>query len=282
MEPILKWAGGKRLLLPEIIKHIDFDELRKNNATYYEPFVGGGALCFYAEYSKVVINDFNSDVINVYKVIKNNHKKLISELKLLETKFNNDSNFYYEIRALDRDKDIYSSLSNVQRAARTIFLNKTCYNGLYRVNSKGQYNVPIGRYKKVDIVNEEKITLMHNYLKNNDVIIRNDDFAKVVEDAKNGDLVYFDPPYDYEPSGFTSYNPAGFDKNDTRRLKQVCDDLIKKGCFVIISNNDTKYINELFSEEFYSIYHITAHRFINRNGQSRNSAREVVICGYKR
>lgn len=282
MEPILKWAGGKRFLLPEIVRYIDFDNLKNNNRKYYEPFIGGGALCFSSEYPYAVINDYNADIINVYKVIKKSPYKLIEELKILKKRYDNDKKVYYEIRAWDRDKDKFNSLSSIEKAARTIFLNKTCYNGLYRVNSRGEFNVPIGRYKTVDIVNEEKIIALHKYLYKNKITIRNGDFEDAVADARAGDVVYLDPPYDYEPSGFTSYNSSGFTADDTRRLRDLCDNLIERGCYVIISNNDTRYVNELFAGDNYEIHHILAHRFINSDGTKRNKAKEVVICGYRR
>jgi len=283
MEPILKWAGGKRLLIPEIIKLIDFELLKNNkNRKYYEPFIGGGALCFFLEFPNAVINDFNREVINVYQVIKKSPKKLINELNKLKKSFELDRNNYYKVRVWDRDKDFYNSLTPVQRAARTMFLNKTCYNGLYRVNSKGEFNVPMGSYKSIDIVNKEKIEALHKYLSKNKVEIRNEDFFDSVKDAQKDDVIYFDPPYDYDPQGFTAYNSAGFSKEDTKRLRDLCNALIEKGCYVIVSNNDTKYVNDLFSGDYYEIHHIFAHRFINCNGKKRNQAKEVIICGYKK
>lgn len=281
MEPILKWAGGKRLLLPELIKYIDFDELNRSQKKLYEPFVGGGALSFTYEYKKSVLNDINDELMNVYNQIKHNSRDLIYNLECLYSEFNLDRSFYYEIRSLDRKPNIYTTLTPSQRAARIIFLNKTCYNGLYRVNSNGEFNVPIGTNQTVGFTYEDKINALHNYLYDNDILLKNEDFEVSVSDASFGDVVYFDPPYDYEPSGFTSYNKYGFKKEDTIRLKKLCDKLIQKGCKVIISNNDTAFINNVFSCADYKIQHINAHRFINRNGNSRNNAKEVIIYGSK-
>lgn len=274
MDPILKWAGGKRKLIPSISKHLNIEELEGH--TLYEPFIGGGALSFNLLYNRVVINDLNDELINVYIQIKNNPVELVKFLK--QHKKNNSKEYYYFIRNLDRTPE-FLTMSDVQKAARTIYLNRVCYNGLYRVNSKGQFNVPYGRYVHPEIVFEDKIYELNGYLNNNEVNIMHGDFEIAVQSAQKGDVIYFDPPYDYENDGFTSYTKNGFSREDLKRLKLICDDLIKRGCKVIISNNDTTFVNDLFSDIHYTIEHIYASRMINCKGKKRKAAKEVIIYG---
>ena len=274
MKPIFKWAGGKRKLLPSIKEVIDFELLQGN--TLYEPFVGGGALFLDLENDNIHINDLNSELINAYIQIKENPKKLIKLLR--KYSINNSKEFYYKMRNYDRQKS-FSRLSNVTKAARTIYLNRTCYNGLYRVNSQGKFNVPCGYYKKPDIILEEKIISLSEYLNRVSATITNLDFEEAVKDAKENDLVYFDPPYDYEKEGFTSYTSNGFSREDLRRLKRVCDELIERGCKVIISNNDTPFVNELFNDPKYIIKHVVTRWMISCDGKNRKEIKEVIIYG---
>lgn len=276
MEPIIKWAGGKRLLTNELGKLIDLETLKANNGRYFEPFVGGGALFFDLEYENSVINDCNSELINTYEVVRDLPNRLINKLNKYKSQYDDD--FFDDIRQMDRKKN-FKKLSRVTRAARFIFLNKTCYNGLYRVNSQGYFNVPNGRYKNPDIVNAEKIKKTSEFLQKNGISIRNMDFEDAVSDAERGDVIYFDPPYDYEATGFTSYIPNGFARKDLEKLHTLCEKLILKGCVVIISNNDTDFVNELFKENHYQINHIEANRFINCDGENRKKVKEVIIYG---
>lgn len=177
VQPFLKWAGGKRQLLSEIKKYIP-----ENINTYYEPFIGGGAVFFDLQHNRAVINDINKELINVYRVIKDKVDELIEELKKHE--HGNNREYFYKIRDLDRNKEKYEQMSSVEKAARMIYLNKTCYNGLFRVNSNGQFNVPFGRYKNPQIVNEEVLRAVHNYLRSNDITILNVDFSEAVLNAK--------------------------------------------------------------------------------------------------
>ncbi len=222
----MKWAGGKRQLLPEIRKYVP-----KRINTYYEPFIGAGAVLFDIQPKRAVINDINSELASVYNVIKNNVDELIEDLK----KHENDKDYFYEIRDLDRQEE-YKNLSPVQRASRIIYLNKTCFNGLFRVNSQGQFNVPFGKYKNPQIVNEIVLRAVHNYLSSNNVTILNGDFETAVEKAKKGDFVYFDPPYDpvSDTSSFTGYSLDGFNKDDQRRLKYLFVELDKRGVNVLL------------------------------------------------
>jgi len=276
MEPILKWAGGKRQLLDELHTIIT-PELLKGHR-YFEPFIGGGSLAFSLEHNDTSINDYNNELINVYNMIKNYPKELINELKKHQKKHSKD--YFYMIRRLDRETKKYSKLSDVQRAARVIYLNKTCYNGLYRVNSSGYYNVPIGRSSQApDIVMEDKINQLSEFLNREGIHITCGDFENAVANACEGDVIYFDPPYDYEEDGFKAYVKIGFNHDDLIRLRNLCDELVNKGCKVIISNNDTSFVRECFNKEYYQIREVETKRYINCDGKNRVKAKEVIIYG---
>ncbi len=292
MKPFLKWAGGKRQLLKSIIPIID--EHLSPKATYYEPFLGGGAVFFSIGHPYAHINDLNDDLINCYEVIRYKPNELIKLLKNHKENHEkeNQKEYYYEIRKQDRDLSFFSSMTKVEKAARIIYLNKTCYNGLYRVNRKGEFNTPIGYYKNPNIADEENILQIHEYLKNNNIDITSQPFEKTVKTAVNGDFVYFDPPYDYEGKGFTTYTKEGFNHFDLQSLKDCADELIEKGCVVLISNNDTFRVRKMFDDEKYVIIHptkskrydiksIQANRNINSKGQERQKVEEVLILGKK-
>lgn len=270
--PVLKWAGGKRQLLPEITKHIP-----EQFSTYYEPFLGGGAVLFHLQPQKAVVNDVNEDLINVYLVIRDNVEELIESLK----KHKNEKEYFYKIRELDRDKEKYNQLSSVEKASRIIFLNKTCYNGLFRVNSKGQFNVPFGRYKNPDIVNEATLRAVSDYFNKAKIIFKCTDFEKAVEGIKKGDFVYFDPPYDpvSDTSSFTDYNIGGFDREDQKRLKELCDRLDKRGVKFLLSNSATDFILELYKG--YNITIVGANRAINSKANKRGKVDEVLVKNYE-
>ncbi len=272
-QPFLKWAGGKRQLLPEIRKYIP-----KKFNTYYEPFIGAGAVLFDLQPKKAVINDINKELVIVYSVIKNNVDELIEDLK----KHENNSDYFYAIRDLDR-KPEYKQLSEVERASRVIYLNKTCYNGLFRVNSQGQFNVPFGKYKNPQIVNEIVLRAVHNYFNLNDVPIYNKDFSEVVNHAKKGDFVYFDPPYDpvSDTSSFTGYSLDGFNKDDQLRLRDLCVDLDKKGCKFLLSNSATDFIKEIYKEKGFHIKIVSASRSINSVASKRGKIDEMLVMNYE-
>lgn len=275
MNPIIKWAGGKRQLLPELVKYINTGEL--GNGRYFEPFVGGGAMLFALEPEKATINDLNKELVTVYKVIKMFPDALIEKLQEHAKKHNHD--YYYTIREQDRLKN-FSSLSDIDVAARMIYLNRTCFNGLYRVNSKGFFNAPIGRTAGIpNIVMEDRIHEIHDYFQKNDITIMQGDYKDAVSKAKEGDLVYFDPPYDYdiEGAGFTTYTSTGFNRSNLKELCVLCNDLKEKGVKVVVSNNDTDFVNDLFKG--WDIEHITATRMINCDGTARQNAKEVIIHG---
>ncbi|MDT8719532.1 DNA adenine methylase [Clostridium sp. 19966] len=270
VQPFLKWAGGKRQLLPELNKYIPL-----KYKTYYEPFVGAGALLFDLQPKKAVINDVNSELINCYNIIKDSLDELIEDLK----KHQNIPEYYYEIRELDR-KPEFQQLTQIERASRIIYLNKTCFNGLFRVNSQGQYNVPFGNYKNPKILDEVVLKAVHNFLNSSNITITNGDFEEVVRGAKKGDFIYFDPPYDpvSDSSSFTGYSLDGFSRDEQRRLKDVFDRLNKKGCFVLLSNSATDFIKDLYKD--YRIEIVSASRNINADGLKRGKVDEVLVMNY--
>ncbi len=273
-KPFVKWAGGKRQVINELLKFVpdEFD-------TYYEPFVGGGALLFELSPKKAVINDSNEELMNVYNVLCNEEKfkKMCNLLNSYETKHSEE--FYYNIRNKDRSKTAFNRLSDYTRAARTIYLNKACFNGLYRVNSKNEFNVPFGKKTHVNTYEGSNLITVSNYLTMNDVKILSVDFEEAVKDAKKGDFVYFDPPYDSDTKSFTSYTETGFDKSEQTRLARVFKQLDKKGVYVMLSNHSTVLVNELYKD--YHIYKIEAKRNINANGKKRGKVEELIITNYE-
>lgn len=272
IKPPLKWVGGKRQLLPEINKYIP-----KEIDTYFEPFLGGGAVFFDLEPDKAVINDYNSELINVYKTIKDDVEKLIEYLRVHEE--NNSKEYYYTVRSWDREEG-YSERSNVEKASRIIFMNKTGFNGMYRVNSKNQYNVPYGKYKNPAIVNEDVLRSVSAFLNDIDVTILNGDFVEAVSNAKAGDFVYLDPPYVplNETSAFTSYTNNGFNKEDQIRLRELCDDLDSRGVKFLLSNSNVPFIQEQYAD--YTIEIVGATRAINSKASGRGKVEEVLIRNY--
>jgi DNA adenine methylase len=276
VKPFLKWAGGKRQLLPEILKY-----LPKNigKTTYFEPFLGGGALLFELQPKQAIVNDSNRELINCYRVIKDNVEELIEVLKVHKAK--NSKEYFDYLRERDRLKQ-YNKFSDIQKAARIIYLNKTCYNGLFRVNSKGQFNVPFGSYKNPNILDEAVLRGVNDYLNQKSVTFLNRDFAEAVKDAKKGDFVYFDPPYDpvSNTASFTGYDINGFNQNEQRRLKQVVDELTEKGCNVMLSNSATDFILDLYKDHKYTIETVSATRSINSNALKRGKINEVLVLNY--
>ena len=271
ISPFLKWVGGKRQLIPEITKY-----LPKNYSYYFEPFVGAGALLFYLQPNKAIINDSNEELINVYRVIKEKPNKLIDDLK----KHKNESEYFYTIRALDRSSD-FENITDVNKASRIIYLNKTCYNGLYRVNNSGQFNSPYGRYKNPNIVNEPTIKAVSKFLNNNDIKILNTDFEKSLDSVDKNSFVYFDPPYHpiSNSSNFTGYVEGGFDIFEQVRLRDLCDRLTEKNIKFMLSNSHTQFIKDIYSN--YKIVKVRASRSINSNSKKRGDIDEVLIKNYE-
>ena len=273
LAPILKWVGGKRQLLHEIMPLIP-----KKVSTYVEPFVGGGAVLFEYQPKKAIINDLNEELMNVYKVIKESPNELIELLIIHQEK--NSKEYFYEIRALDREKNYINNLTNVERAARIIYLNKTCYNGLFRVNSLGQFNTPYGRYKNPNIVNETLIFAMSNYFNNNDIKIMNTDYKDTLLNLDDESFVYFDPPYlpISASSSFTSYTENGFSLEQQIELKEQCDKLNRHGIKFLLSNSDHPIIRDLYRD--YHIKIIKAKRAINSKANKRGEISEVLVYNY--
>ncbi|MFN0175223.1 MAG: DNA adenine methylase [Saprospiraceae bacterium] len=270
VKPFVKWAGGKRQLLPKIGKC-----LPKNYARYYEPFLGGGAVWLALQPKDYVVSDINSEMINVYQVVKSNLEELLDELR----EYPNQSDFYYKTRELDRSPE-FQNISAVKKAARIIYLNKTCFNGLFRVNSQGFFNVPFGNYPNPDIVNEVSLRAANRFLNEQEGEILSGDFEAILKGAPTNSFVYLDPPYDpvSDSSSFTGYALGGFDRAEQQRLKAVCDDLNKRGCKFLLSNSATDFIKDLYKE--YTIEIVEASRSINSVATGRGKVEEVLIRNY--
>ena len=273
-KPFVKWAGGKRQIIEKLKMYVP-DEYE----IYYEPFVGGGALLFELSPKKAVINDSNKELMNVYSVLcdEEKFKKMCNLLNHYETK--HSEAFFYEIRNKDRLKASFNRLSDYTRAARTIYLNKACFNGLYRVNSKNEFNVPFGKKTHVNTYDGGNLITVSNYLTMNDIKIMNVDFEEAVKMAKKNDFVYFDPPYDSDTETFNGYTEEGFDKKEQRRLAAVFKDLDARGVYVMLSNHNTLLVQELYKD--YNIHVIEAKRNINSNGKKRGKVEEVIITNFE-
>lgn len=266
-KPFVKWAGGKRQIL-NIIK----DYVPKTFNRYIEPFVGGGALLFQLLPKRVIINDINKELINAYIVIKENVEYLIEHLKTHK----NDPEYYYKIRSLNPE-----SLNPVERASRFIYLNKTCFNGLYRENSKGEFNVPFGRYKNPKILDEENLISVSKYLNSIEIQIYNKDYKDICFLAEKGDFIYLDPPYHpiSRTSSFTKYTKYDFTEKEQIELSKIFREMDKKGCYIILSNSNTEFIKQLYKN--YEIIPIQANRFINcKPEKRRKDSIEILIKNF--
>ncbi|GHV62915.1 site-specific DNA-methyltransferase (adenine-specific) [Spirochaetia bacterium] len=272
IKPYLKWAGGKRQLLPEIRKLLPASI---GKLTWYEPFVGAGAALFDLQPEQAVINDRNSDLIMTYRVIQNNIEELLAALEFYQGKY--ERSFYYEVRALDR-AEAYHDMTDSEKAARLIYLNKTCYNGLYRVNKGGFFNVPFGRYSNPAIFEEPVLRAIHCYLNSNSITILNGDFAEAVKNADEHSFVYFDPPYHpFKKSGFTAYQAGGFGEDEQTRLRDIFRELTERGVSCLLSNSDTPCIRGLYQDKRFGIIGISANRAINSAAGGRGKIGEVLI-----
>jgi DNA adenine methylase len=273
VQPFLKWAGGKRQLVSRIRECVP----RRYNC-YFEPFLGAAAVLFDLQPQQAVINDSNPELINCYRVIKSDPEGLIAHAK----EHSNTESYYYDLRSRDREPG-FTDLPALERASRIIFLNKTCYNGLFRVNSQGQFNVPFGNYTNPSIVDEAIIRAVSLYLNDADIEILSEDFAKTLSSAKRGDFVYLDPPYDplSDTASFTGYNLNNFDKDEQSRLKGMCDKLHSRGCKILQSNSNTPFIQDLYSDSSkYQIVKVGANRNINSVGTGRGKVDELLISNY--
>lgn len=266
--PLVKWVGGKRQLMFELLKNMPESYNR-----YFEPFIGGGALFFELQPENGYISDMNAELINLYSVVRDNVYELIQDLNKHEV----TKDYFFKIRNLDRTEK-YNTLSNVEKAGRFIYLNRTCFNGMYRVNAQGQFNVPFGNYKNPRIVDADNLINCSKLLKNTE--IKCADFSEVLNKVKNGDFVYFDPPYVplSETSSFTSYTKDGFNIDMQFKLREVCDELDSMGVKFMLSNSDTKLVHELYSS--YKINKVFASRAINANANGRGKITEVLVKNY--
>ncbi|VSR10638.1 modification methylase [Streptococcus pneumoniae] len=274
LQPFTKWTGGKRQLLP-VIREL----MPKTYNRYFEPFVGGGALFFDLAPKDAVINDFNAELINCYQQIKDNPQELIEILKVHQEY--NSKEYYLDLRSADRDERI-DMMSEVQRAARILYMLRVNFNGLYRVNSKNQFNVPYGRYKNPKIVDEELISAISIYLNNNQLEIKVGDFEKAIVDVRTGDFVYFDPPYIplSETSAFTSYTHEGFSFADQVRLRDVFKRLSDTGAYVMLSNSSSALVEELYKD--FNIHYVEATRTNGAKSSSRGKISEIIVTNYEK
>ena len=270
-QPFLKWAGGKRQLLPAIKEY-----LPAKYTEYYEPFVGAGAVLFFLQPNKSIINDTNSELINCYQVIRDQPEELLDLCQ--QHQENNSPEYYYQLREQDR-QDNFAQRSSVERAARIIYLNKTCFNGLFRVNSSGQFNVPYGKYKNPTIVDPVIIKAISTYLNQTSITIYNDDFQEAVATARKGAFIYFDPPYHplSDTSSFTSYSRNGFGAEEQIRLRDLCNQLTDRGCQVLASNSAAPFIKSLYNNSRYEVMEVKATRAINTVSSKRGKISEVLI-----
>jgi len=271
----VKWAGGKRQLIPILHRN-----LPESFGTYYEPFLGGGALLFHIltnkNGQKCSISDLNSDLVLTYTTIRDRIDALITSLKNHEKNYQKESeSYYYSIRE-------NNPRGAIEKTSRLLFLNRTCFNGLYRVNSKGKFNVPLGKYSNPNIVNEENLRAVNHILQSSRISIKCRDFEAVLRDAKKGDLIYFDPPYQPVSStaNFTSYTNKDFTYDDLTRLAELCLKLDSRGCKVLLSNSDSKEVADIFAKNSWKITRIEANRSINSNSKKRTGHFELLIKNY--
>jgi len=274
-KPFVKWAGGKRQLLAELEKNFP-----KQFGTYFEPFLGGGAVLFdllaKRPNLKCSVSDLNSDLVLAYVTIRDKLGRLIESLENHSKNYHKDStNYYYEVRKQEPK-------SQIEKVSRLLFLNKTCFNGLYRVNSKGKFNVPLGRYTNPNIVNRENLITASKFLQSEKIKISCRDFESILKDAKKGDFVYFDPPYQpvSDTANFTSYTHRDFTEDDLQRLADLANQLNSKGAHVLLSNSNTKIVKKIFSSKKWKVKEIAVNRAINSNSQKRTGHKEILIKNY--
>lgn len=267
-KPFIKWAGGKGQLLPELTKRLPTTCKR-----YFEPFLGGGALFFHLTPQESYLSDTNSELVACYRVVRDDVESLIRELGTHAY----DEGHYYTVREWDR-KEGFAELSDVVRAARFIYLNRTCFNGLYRVNSKGHFNVPFGDYSNPTIVDAENLRRCSKALAKAEISVS--DYAGVIDEVEKGDFVYFDPPYAplSVTSSFTAYTKQGFGQSDQEALREVCHRLDKKGAFFMLSNSSNPLMLELYRD--FSVHTVSATRAINSKGSDRGPVSEIIVTNY--
>lgn len=271
--PFIKWAGGKGQLISQYVSYIP-----KRYQNYYEPFVGGGAIFFHLQPTQSLLIDINLELVNVYRCVRDSVEELIDRLDYHQQ--HHCSEHYYQVRAqIATSDDWFDAGNNIDRAARLIYLNKTCFNGLYRENSKGHFNVPIGSYKKPGIYDPE--ILRADSIALRDTQIEPGSFDQVLQYARSSDdFVYFDPPYyPISPtSSFTAYNRYSFSEDQQVQLRDVMTELSDRGVQVMLSNSDCPFVRELYKE--FNIQTIYATRNINCNAEKRGKITEVLVTNY--
>ena len=274
--PFVKWAGGKRQLVEELLRSRPGEYNR-----FIEPFIGGGALFFALRPDNAFISDINEELINIYTVVRDNVDKLIVELKEHEKKYKggDPQGYFYDVRNVDREAG-YARWSNVRKATRLIFLNKTCFNGLFRMNSREQFNTPFGFYVNPAIVDENNLLACSRVLASAEIAATG--FDHVLNIAQKGDLVYFDPPYVplSSTANFTSYTGEGFDLEMQKRLRDVCDQLDAKEVKWMLSNSYTDFVLDLYKDK-YHIRTVEASRAINCKADKRGKVAEVIVTNYE-
>lgn len=274
MSPVVKWAGGKRQILEKLKANLPE---KFNN--YFEPFIGGGALLFDLAPKNATINDVNQELLAIYTCLKDDelYRLMLEELDKHEKCHSEE--YYYQVREWDRDPR-FELEPLWKRAARAIYLNKSCFNGLYRVNAKGYFNVPSAKKEHVVTYSKANMEEIHEYFKDDNVTILSGDFVEATRNAHEGDFVYFDPPYDSweDKESFTAYSKFDFNKDDQRRLADCFKDLTNRGVKCMLSNHNTAYINELYNG--FNIQIIKAKRMINANAAGRGAVEEVIITNY--
>lgn len=273
MKPFVKWAGGKRQLLPHISAR-----LPQSFNDYYEPFIGGGACLLEFRPENAIMGDINSVLINCYQVIRDNVESLmeqLDELSMAHSEAVDKKEFYYKMRE-EYNQQLKNEVYDIKTAALFIYLNKTCFNGLYRVNSKGLFNVPFNNKKTLNAYEKENLLQISRYLE--DVTIKNSDFEETCKSVKKGDFVFFDSPYaPLKPDSFESYTKEGFSIEDHERLARLFKELTKRGAYCMLTNHNTELINELYKD--YKIEVVQVKRFINSNANNR-VGEEVIITNY--
>ena len=273
-KPFVKWAGGKGQLLPQL-KLL----LPQEFNSYFEPFVGGGALYFSLDnLEEAHINDINQVLVNIYRQLQQNVDEIIRELKVLEEEYltrsdEDRSTFFYEKRS-----EYNTEKLGIRKTVLLLFLNRTCFNGLYRENSKGEFNVPFGKYKNPTICNEDNLRAISDKLQT--TTITSTSYLEAVKGAKKGDFLYFDPPYQplNETSSFTAYHQDGFTVKDQEDLRDLFVELDKRGCYVMLSNSDTPKVRDLYKG--YNLHEVRANRAVNSKANGRGKIVELLITNY--
>ncbi len=265
VKPFVKWVGGKTQLLPELLSFAP-----KEFGVYHEPFLGGGALFFALQPKKAVLGDFNRRLINAYECVRHHYTHVVATMRT----FKRTADCYYEQRSI-LNKEGYLHAANPDAAARFIFLNKTCFNGLWRENNSGEFNVPYGGDRSGKFL-DEKALLDCSIAMRGDVIVKADDFGSVQFRAAAGDLVYFDPPYiPVTVTSFVDYTADGFGAKEHLRLRNIALDLKERGVHVMLSNADTPIVRELYKD--FALHEVQARRSVNSNGKGRGKVGELII-----